>query len=175
MRSLCLCVFILSIFVDFGAPTSEAQIIQTLADFQSSSFCREYHCRQDSRWTLKIGGTNISYSLNGCKSNCKASVDVVLNDQGSVTALDFDFFPDAPDAPIDQSQIRAFELFLKSANPHDSTVAISYLHSRLRAWLCPLSGDRSCAPINATAYTHDGPFKLRIGRSYATFGVYLSR
>jgi hypothetical protein len=176
MRSLSLSVVILSIFVNFGAPTSEAQAIRTLADFQSSSFCRQYHCKEHDRWTLKVGGSAVIYYLNGGgEPDHDGAVELVLNDHGDVTGLDFEISPDSPDTPIDQTQIRAFELFLTSANPRDSSTAISYLHSRQKAWLCPPNGSPLCAAGNATPYTHSGPFELRIGRSYATFGVYLTR
>jgi hypothetical protein len=50
--------------VSSGLPASELKLVQSLAEFEASQFCREYNCVLGDSWDLRKGGIYNSYDID---------------------------------------------------------------------------------------------------------------
>jgi hypothetical protein len=96
--------------VSSGMPASELKLVQSLAEFEASQFCREYNCVLSDSWDLRKGGINNSYDTD---VSPEVSVEVTTVD-GIPTEAGLVFYY-RPKLSADDLQL--VYLFLESFHP----------------------------------------------------------
>ncbi len=91
-------------------PRSAAAKIETLGDFEASTFCQAYKCVRDGGWDINTGGSNHTYDI----AFEEAGVEVqTAADSDKVTGLGISFVMRKTLAP---SEVAAIEALLASVD-----------------------------------------------------------
>lgn len=130
-----------------------SQRISTQKDFESSPFCKTYHCAFDKSWPLKTGETSLSYNI----SRNDISVEVSTRN-AQVTGLGLVF---VDQQELEEEDYDLIALLLKSTDAkRDHASTLSFIRKKIPVSVCD-----TCNVQEDGAHIQDGRFRVAAGKS----------